>query len=52
MVVGATQASPQVGNHTTSHQGDNTLKEPHVYIVTLEDVNIQTRTKNYENRQK
>lgn len=52
MVAGAIQAPPQGGNHIASHKGDTTSKEPHVYMVTLEDVNIQTKTKNYENREK
>ena len=48
MVGGASQPPPQGGNQTSAHQETSTLKNSNIYVVATEDVNIQTRVKNYE----
>ena len=41
-----------MGNNTTPHQGATTSKDPNVYMVSLEDVSIQAREKNYNQEKK
>ena len=50
MVAGMSQAPPQGGNQTHAHQDTSTSKKSNIYVVATEDVNIQTRGKNYEQK--
>ena len=44
-VVGASQIALQWGNQTSSHQEVGSSKISNIYIVNVENVNVQTRTK-------
>ena len=47
-VVGTSQTALHGGNQTSSHQEFGSSKRSNIYIVNIEEVNVQTRTKNYD----
>lgn len=48
IVAGASQTTPHGGNQTPSHQEVGSYKRSNIYRVNIEEVNVQTRTRNYD----
>ena len=47
-MAGASQIAPQGSNQTSSHQEVGSSKRSNIYMVNIEEFNVQTRTKNYD----